>query len=351
MASDRIWMTEEGRDFYGFEPDQSIDHATLAGRVHPDDRAARESAIQHGLATSGSYEAEYRVILPDRSVRWIAARGRSLSHSGNGAAPRILGVSMDITSRKRAELEAEQRRQELAHVSRVSTMGVLAASIAHELNQPLTGVLTNAQTAQRLLAHNPPNVGEVQEILSDIVEDDRRAGEVIRRLRSLLQSGAIEPVELEVNEIVGEALRFLRSDAILRHVAIEAELAPELPRIRGDLVQLQQVVLNLVVNAMDAMKETPAAERRVVVRTMATDPHTVVVSVADVGPGIEQEAMGRIFQPFFTTKPDGMGMGLSIAKTIVEAHRGVLCATNNPDRGATFLCRFPSSREGAVALH
>jgi PAS domain S-box-containing protein len=348
-ANDSIWMTEEGRKFYGFEPGEPIDHATLAGRVHTDDRAARATVIQHGLTTDGSYEAEYRIILPDRSVRWIASRGRSLSRAGNGAPPRILGVSIDITRRKRAELEVEQRRQELAHVSRVSTMGELSASIAHELNQPLTGVLTNAQAALRFLAQDPPNVPELFEILDDIIEADRRASEVIRRLRSLLRMGAIEPVTLEVNDIVGEVLKLLSSDAMLRHVTIESDLAPGLPSIRGDGIQLQQVILNLVVNAMDAMNATEATERRVVIRTRATEQNTILVSVVDKGPGIEKEKLGQIFQPFFTTKAEGMGMGLSIARTIVEAHGGELRATNNQDRGATFLCRFPASQEGADA--
>jgi C4-dicarboxylate-specific signal transduction histidine kinase len=249
----------------------------------------------------------------------------------------------NVTSRKHAELEAEQRRQELAHVARVSTMGELAASIAHELNQPLTGVLTNAQAALRFLEHDPPNVVEIGEILHDIIDDDRRAGEVIRRLRAMVQTGAIEPADVDLADVVAEVRRLLGSDAVLRNVAIEVEGSNGLPRVRGDHIQLKQVVLNLVVNAMDAMNETEPHERRVTIRTTAADPATVLISVSDRGHGIDENKLGQIFDPFFTTKREGMGMGLSIARTIVEAHGGTLSAVNNPDGGASFLCKLPAS--------
>jgi len=248
----------------------------------------------------------------------------------------------NITSRKRAEFEAEQRRQELAHVSRVSTMGELAAAIAHELNQPLTGVLTNAQAAKRFMSMDPPDLDEVSEILNDIIEDDRRAGEVIRRLRSMLQTGAIEQTEVDVNEIVADVVKIVGSDAVLRNVTLQSEVAPGPQRVHGDRIQLQQVILNLVVNAMDAMKETKPQARHVTVRTMAPDRDTILIAVVDRGPGIDRVKLGRIFQPFFTTKKDGLGMGLSIARSIVEAHGGMLWAVNNPDVGASFLCRLPA---------
>jgi signal transduction histidine kinase len=285
-----------------------------------------------------SFSTEYRVS-SSIAERWYELTVEGMRVQGGGA----IMSHQDVTSRKRAELEAEQRRQELAHVSRVSTLGELAASIAHELNQPLTGVLTNAQTAVRCLSLDPPNVAEVREILTDIIEDDRRASEVIRRLRSMLRTGAIEPADVNVNEIVGEVLKLLGSDAVLRNVVIETDFAVGIQRVRGDPVQLQQVVLNLVVNAMDAMKETEVLDRRVTIRTMSTDPSTVLITVADLGPGIPNDKLGRIFQPFFTTKREGLGMGLSIARTIIEAHGGMLWAVNNPDRGASFLCRLPTA--------
>jgi two-component system sensor kinase FixL len=228
-------------------------------------------------------------------------------------------------------------------------MGELAASIAHELNQPLSGVLVNSQAALRFLDLDPPNVDEVREILHDIVVDDRRAGEVIRRLRSMLQRGVIEPSDVDVNDIVADVVKLLATDATRRNIAIEPALAPNLPRVHGDDIQLKQVVINLVVNAMDAMNDTEAHERRVTVRTTAADRATVLISVADRGPGIGPDKLGQIFKPFFTTKREGMGMGLSISRTIVEAHGGTLQAENNPDRGASFLCRLPVSQAGARA--
>jgi signal transduction histidine kinase len=283
------------------------------------------------------FSMEYRAVAAGVD-RWYLLTVERLRVPAGGA---VLS-HQNITSRKRAEFEAEQRRQELAHVSRVSTMGELAAAIAHELNQPLTGVLTNAQAAMRYLSHDPPNLDEVTDILRDIIEDDRRAGEVIRRLRSMLQTGAIEPAEVDVNEIVADVLRLVGSDAVLRSVTLEPELAAGPQRVHGDRIQLQQVVLNLIVNAMDAMKGTPASDRHVTVRTMAPDRDTILVAVVDCGPGIDRDKLGRIFQPFFTTKQDGLGMGLSIARSIVEAHGGMLWAVNNPDVGASFLCRLPA---------
>jgi signal transduction histidine kinase/ABC-type uncharacterized transport system substrate-binding protein len=296
--------------------------------------------------TQETFTAEYRVAAPT-SDGWYLLTVERLRVAGGGAV-----IShQNITARKRAELDAEQRRQELAHVSRVSTMGELAASLAHELNQPLTGVLTNAQAAVRFLALEPPNVTEVRDILTDIIEDDKRAGEVIRRLRSMLQTGAVEPADLDVNEVVTEVVMLLGSDAILRNVVIETEFASDIPSIHGDRIQLQQVILNLVVNAMDAMKETEAPGRRVTIQTMASDASTVLVSVSDRGHGIEHDKLGRIFQPFYTTKAEGLGMGLSIARTIVEAHGGVLWATNNPDRGASFICRLPAHEASEESYH
>jgi two-component system sensor kinase FixL len=293
-----------------------------------------------------AFSIEYRARTPGAD-RWYLLTVERLRAPQGGAV-----VShQNITARKRVELEAEQRRQELAHVSRVSTMGELAAAIAHELNQPLTGVLTNAQAAVRFMSLDPPALAEVQEILRDIIEDDRRAGEVIRRLRSMLQTGAIEPADVDVNDVVADVQRLLSSDAVLSNIALESQLAPSVQQVHGDRIQLQQVILNLVVNAMDAMKDAAAPDRRVTVRTMAPDADTILISVSDQGPGIDRDKLGRIFQPFFTTKQDGLGMGLSIARSIVEAHGGMLWAVNNPGCGASFLCRLPAlAREHAEAM-
>jgi signal transduction histidine kinase/integral membrane sensor domain MASE1 len=261
---------------------------------------------------------------------WFEMSVLPLNRTDGGA---VVSLS-DITRRKQMELEAQQTRQELAHFTRVSAMGELAASLAHELNQPLAGILANAQAGQRFLAAGCADLDEIRAILADIVEDDRRAGDVIRRLRELLRKGAPSRVLLDLNALIGDVARLLGSDALMRGLSIALDFDPKLPPVTGDRVELQQVALNLLVNAMEAMTGAEPTGRTVVVRTHCPQPGTVQVSVQDAGTGIV--AAGSIFEPFFTTKADGMGMGLSIARSIIEAHGGQIWAENNMTGGATF---------------
>ena len=276
--------------------------------------------------------------------RWYQLTIEPLDRADGGAVISYL----DITERRSAEIEADERRKQLAHVARVSTMGELAASIAHELNQPLTGVLTNAQAAQRFLAADPPDLDEVREILADIVEDDRRAGEVIRRLRRMLRSGSVERSAIDVNSLVSDVVKFVASDAAMRRVRIEPRLAGGLAEIEGDRVQLQQVLLNLVINGMDAMRATPEAQRLL---TIATRPGSgssaVEIVVCDSGTGIGDEHARELFKPFFTTKEDGLGIGLSVARTIIEVHGGQVVARNNDGPGASFVVSLPAASKPA----
>ena len=250
--------------------------------------------------------------------------------------------------RELQELEHTRARQaEMAHLSRVSMLGELSGSLAHELNQPLTAILSNAQAAQRFLAGNAPDINEIRDILGDIVKEDQRAGEVIRRLRLLFNKGETEHRPLDVNEAVQEAIQLTHGDLLNRGVTVHSEIAPDLPAVGGDRVQLQQVVLNLLMNACDAMRETPADERRILVRTEMADARTLRVSVADRGHGLPPEPLEKLFQPFFTTKAQGMGLGLSICRTIIGAHRGKLWAANHgAGRGATFYFTLPAAAEG-----
>jgi signal transduction histidine kinase len=258
----------------------------------------------------------------------------------------LLGeVFANALSRKQGELEAQRLRQDLTHIGRVSALGELTASLAHELNQPLSGILNNAQVAERLLAAAAPNLEEVREILRDIVTDDRRATEVIRRLRALVKKGDLEFVPLDLNELIGEVARLVRSDAVSRGISLGLELATDLPAVRGDRVQLQQVVLNLVLNGLDAMHEPGAGERTLVIRTARDGADAVAVSVRDAGTGIDEKNVEQLFHPLFTTKTEGLGMGLAIARTIVDAHGGRLSAANNVTVGATFRFSLPVTRE------
>lgn len=262
---------------------------------------------------------------------------------------RLLGeVFANALSRKQVALEAQRLRQELAHIGRVSAMGELTASLAHELNQPLTAILNNAQLAQRFLAADVVDVVEFGEILKDIVADDKRAADVIRRLRLLLKKGDLEYVSLDLNEVVTEVARLVMSDAAIRNVAMRLEATPGLPRVRGDRVQLQQVVLNLVLNGLDAMREPGTREGNLVIRTLTDGAGLVGVAVQDAGPGIAEKDADHIFNALYTTKAEGIGMGLAIARTIVDAHGGRLTAANNADGGATFQFMLPVEKAAAA---
>jgi signal transduction histidine kinase len=258
----------------------------------------------------------------------------------------LLGeVFANALSRKQGELEAMRLRQELAHIGRVSALGELTASLAHELSQPLTAILSNAQAAQRLLAGDVLDLEKVREILSDIVADDKRAAAVISGLRALLKKGEPEFMPLDLNEIVGAVAWLMRSDTIMRNVSMSLELASDLPNACGDRVQLQQVVLNLVLNGLEAMREPHAGARTLVIRTARDAAGAVRVTVQDSGPGIAPKDLGHIFEPLYTTKREGLGMGLAIVHTIISAHGGTVGAENNPDGGASFRFTLPVGPE------
>ena len=225
-------------------------------------------------------------------------------------------------------------------------MGELTASLAHELSQPLTAILANAQAAQRLLAAGVVNLEEVREALNDIVSDDKRAGDVISRLRALLKKGDLDRASLDLNETVSEVARLVRHDAIIRNVSMQLDLAADLPRVSGDRVQLQQVVLNLALNGLESMVEPLGGDRALVIRTLKDDARAVRVEIEDSGIGIDDTHGDRIFQPFYTTKAEGLGMGLAISRTIVTGHGGRLGAANNAHGGATFYFTVPVDMEG-----
>ena len=255
-------------------------------------------------------------------------------------ASSVLVSVADITKRIQTERAAARQRDELAHLSRVAMLGELSGSLAHELNQPLTAILSNAQAAQRFLAHSPPRVDKLAEILTDIVKSDHRAGAVIQRLRSMLRKEEARLQPLDVNEVVEESLRLMRSDLLNRRVIVNTQLAETIPAVNGDRNQLQQVLLNLMINGCDAM-DGHQAGNRLVIRTLRNANGNVEFSVADKGAGIPSGDLERIFEAFVTTKSHGLGLGLAICRSIVEAHGGRLWATNNADRGATLHCELP----------
>ena len=262
----------------------------------------------------------------------------------DGTGPKLFGVSMDVTARKQAEASAAQKRAELEHVARVATLGELTATLTHELQQPLAAILTTSHVGVRLLDAPTPDLQEVRGTLSDIREITKRAGEVIGGLRAMLKRDSTPAglSNVDVNTVIRIVERIARGDANLHKVTVQLDLSSDVRPVKGDSVQLQQVILNLMLNAFSAMSGTGLdGARRLVLRTNSIDESNVLVEVQDSGPGIAAEKLESIFDPFITSKPEGLGMGLSICRSIIERHGGTISAANNPDRGATFSITLP----------
>src|SRR5262249_21572053 len=255
--------------------------------------------------------------------------------------PCFITTIRDITDRQRAQREAQEQRQLLTHLGRVAVLGELSGALAHELSQPLTAILSNAQAARRMLTRDPVNLREIDEILEDIASADRRAGEVIRRLRAMFRPGESNRQLLDLNEIARDVLDFARSDLLTRHVQVVTKLAPDLPKVRGDSVQVQQVLLNLIVNGCEAMIGNEPNDRALVIETSVVDHETVGISVLDNGSGIRADILDQLFEPFVTTKHQGLGLGLTICRSIATARGGQLWAGNNADRGPASRLLLP----------
>jgi PAS domain S-box-containing protein len=315
-----------GRSFWTFIPPE--EHQALRDSL-------ASITLDHSVAT-----LEHEVLAPGGELRWQQWSDRGL-FDARGHVVEYQAVGRDITERKRAQAEAEERRTEVTHLTRVAILGELSGALAHELNQPLTAILSNAQAAERLLAKTPVDLDEVREILSDISNDDKRAGDVISRLRVLMRKGKANLVLLNLNDLANDVLQLAHSELVERNVAVTTRLMPGLPDIRGDRVQLQQVLLNLIMNACEAMSDTDSRDRSLVVSTAHDDDSNLHLTVADRGPGISSDLVDRIFKPFVTTKAQGLGLGLSICRSIVVAHGGRLWAANNSDRGASFFVSLP----------
>jgi two-component system, LuxR family, sensor kinase FixL len=347
IVHDTMWATSQARLLLGFSESEMLNQEKFTNALHPDDRELRRHALQSALAIGNEYEVQYRVPLGDGQIRWISSRGRP-ERDSNGKPVLIRGVVLDISARRGAEIESQHLYHQLAHASRVSMMGQLASAIAHELSQPLAAILANAEAASLFLERKPPPLDELRDILVDIRRDDKRAGDVIDRMRALLKCRSFVARTLSVSDLLETVVTLTRIDCTARKVTLEvATLAPGLPAVMGDSVQLQQVLINLVINATDAVADLPADRRVVAVRAARHENGGVEFSVSDLGPGIEPEKLGHLFEPFYTTKPTGMGIGLSISHTIIEAHGGCIWAVNN-DRGATFRFTLPHPEVGVM---
>ena len=305
--------------------------------VHPDDLGRTEEAVALLSSQQRVIYFENRYRCKDGSYRW-------LEWSSAPAGTLVYAAARDITERLKAETEARQRREELAHMTRIATIGELTTSLAHEINQPLTAIQSNAEAGKRFLSQSAPDLGEVGQILEDIIRDDRRAGEVVKKVRALVRKEEPQSEILDLNKTIQDVAAIVWGESLLQGLSIITELSPGLKEIRADRVQLQQVILNLILNSAAAMRNAPQIQRKIIVRSTMPDDRSVKVFVTDFGTGIDENNIERLFEPFYTTKPEGLGMGLSISQTIIKAHGGTMEASNNLKGGATFAFTLPINR-------
>ena len=344
-----FWASDKWRALFGFTSSETLNLDKFLQRLHPNDRETTLQALENAYQGDGSYQTEHRVLLPDGQVRWFACQGR-LELNSEDQPLRLQGISLDITRRKLAELEAQAHRNEAAHLLRVASLGELSSALAHELKQPLTAILSNVQAAQFLLARENFDLQQVSDILSDIVADDKRAAEVIDRLHVLIKRREFQPQPLEANRLIRDVLQFMNHELTGRSVQVVTELTVGVLWIRGDRVQLQQVLLNLILNAVDSMSQPMKNDRTLTLRSRRLVDNVIQISVADTGHGIPPGYEETIFESYYTTKPGGLGLGLSLSRSILIAHGGRLRAENQGSSGAIFHCTLPECRDGCGSV-
>ncbi len=303
--------------------------------VHPDDLDKTREVVSNLASQQKVIYFENRYRCKDGTYRW-------LEWTSAPAGNLIYAAARDVTERLKEEVQTRQRRDDLAHVTRVAMMGELTTSLAHEINQPLTAILSNAEAAQRFLSQVSPDISEVRQILEDIIRDDRRANDVVRKVRALVKKEKLREEPLDLNEVILAVVDLIQAESLLQGLSIATDLSPRLAGIHGDSIQLQQVIMNLILNGAAAMRNSPSGQRKIIVRTAMLDSRTVKAFVTDFGTGIDERHIDRLFEPFYTTKPEGLGMGLSISQTIIKAHGGTMEARNNREGGATFAFTLPA---------
>jgi len=339
----KAWMSDKGRAIYGFDSKQPLTRDLLFSRVHSDERAAVRAAFDRACASHGIFESEHRLVLPYGKTLWVIVRGRCLEDE-HGNLLELIGMTIDVSAQKRSELQLQIQREEMAHLNRVALMGEMTASVAHELNQPLTAITNNAAAARRFLERGNIDPVLLRELLQDMVADSQRAGEIVRGIRSLVRKDKSVRSRLNLNAVIADTLRLVSSDILLRESVVVTEMDHNLPQVDAVPVQIQQVLLNLIMNALDAVEVLPPAERRIIISTRSLKGESAEVSVRDFGPGLPTDRPEKVFDHFFSTKQTGMGMGLTVVRSIVETHGGTISAENAPDRGARFFFRLPAAR-------
>jgi PAS domain S-box-containing protein len=343
VATDDLKWSDQLYRIFEFELGVPVTFELIGSRVHPEDLPLLYDMIGKAQRGVSDFEYEHRLLMPDRSIKYLHLIGHGTRD--REGRQEYIGAVQDVTQRRLSEEALGKARSELANVARVTSLGVLTASIAHEVNQPLSGIVTNASTCLRMLSADPPNVEGARETARRAIRDGNRASDVVTRLRTLYSNKDLSPESMDLNEATREVTSLSLSELQSKRVILRHELADDLPPVIGDRIQLQQVILNLLRNASDAMSGVDDRPRELLIRTECDEGDRVRLSVKDAGVGFTPQAADKLFEAFFTTKSDGMGIGLSISRSIIEAHRGRLWATANDGPGATFAFSIPCRRE------
>jgi PAS domain S-box-containing protein len=343
VATDELTWSKQLYRIFDFDQSVPVTLERIGTRVHPDDIPMLHDMIERARAAVSDFEYGHRLLMPDHSTKFLHLTAHGVRD--NQGRLEYIGAVQDVTQRRRSEEALAKARSELAKVARVTSLGVLTASIAHEVNQPLSGIITNSNTCLRMLSADPPNVEGARETARRTIRDGNRASDVITRLRTLYSNKDLSPESMDLNEATREVTSLSLSELQSKRVILRHELADNLPPVIADRIQLQQVILNLLRNAADAMTGVEDRPRELLIRTECDEGDRVRLSVKDAGVGVTSQAADKLFEAFFTTKSDGMGIGLSISRSIIEAHRGRLWATANDGPGATFAFSIPCKRE------
>ena len=348
VKRDEVWIDDVGKDLTGaFAPGLSS-HERHLSRVHPDDRDRVRQALDQAIEQNKDFAADFRMTDQGGEERWISATGQ-VERDAKGEPLRLRGISMDITARKQFEKEMQRQRSALGHTQRVIAMGQLSAALAHELNQPLGAILRNAEAGELFLRQDPPDLEELREIFVDIQRDDQRAAEVIDRMRALLRHRELRFEVIALDELIGQVADLLSSEMQARHVVLHTRVPATLPMVRGDRVHLQQLIVNLLLNSLDALEARQNGAGRIEISAVQGEGGLVELAVKDNGTGIDPAQLPDLFELFVTSKSEGTGIGLAISKTIVEAHGGHIRAENNPDGGACIRFTLPVARPEVAA--
>lgn len=340
-GADMYWSEEAKRIFEFDHPHPTLEH--MFGRTHPDDTDTFNSMIEQARAEQPKLETEHRLVMPDGSVKYVRMLACQVRDASGGFE--YIGALMDVTATKNAEEALHQSQTQLANITRVTTLGELAASIAHEVNQPLAAVITNAEAGLRWLNREVPDLGEVRSATERIMSEAHRASEVIRRIRALSRKTDPQHKRIDLQEVLQESVDLVRREIQRHHVTLELRLGDHPLYANGDRVQLQQVIINLLINAMQAMSSIKGKPPRLLVQLSGSSEGGVQLGVHDNGPGVAAENLPRLFNPFFTTKPEGMGMGLSICRSIIEAHGGRIWAESSVGEGTLLSFSLPACAE------